>query len=63
MAPEMFQDSGYTHLVDAWSLGCLIYELVCGVPPFTGDTPEEVFASILVRTSNNGDVHVLSSSF
>jgi serine/threonine protein kinase len=47
MAPEMFSAGGYTHLADAWSIGCLIYELVCGVPPFTGDTAEEVFSNIL----------------
>jgi len=46
MAPEVLSNTGYTHAVDYWSVGCLIYEMICGLPPFTGDTPAEVFAAI-----------------
>lgn len=28
MAPEMLQKSGYTHSVDFWALGCVLYELI-----------------------------------
>lgn len=47
MAPEVIASDGYTHAVDYWSVGCLIYEMLCGVPPFNGDTPDEVFANIV----------------
>lgn len=28
--------------VDWWALGVILFEFLCGVPPFTGDTPELV---------------------
>lgn len=35
IAPEMFNEKrGYRQEVDVWSLGCLLYELVVGSPPF-----------------------------
>ncbi|XP_043683692.1 serine/threonine-protein kinase 36 isoform X4 [Vespula pensylvanica] len=34
MAPELIQERPYDHNVDLWSLGCIVYELVVGSPPF-----------------------------
>ncbi|XP_043498981.1 serine/threonine-protein kinase fused isoform X1 [Polistes fuscatus] len=34
MAPELIQERPYDHNVDLWSLGCIVYELVVGWPPF-----------------------------
>ncbi|KAL7294865.1 hypothetical protein TKK_0011790 [Trichogramma kaykai] len=34
MAPELIDELPYDHTVDIWSLGCIVYELVCGAPPF-----------------------------
>eukprot|EP00906_Rhabdomonas_costata_P025024 RCo035864 len=34
MAPELVQEQPYNHTVDLWSLGCILYELIVGVPPF-----------------------------
>ena len=34
---------GYTYKVDHWALGCLIYELLAGEPPFFSDDDEEQF--------------------
>jgi len=37
---------GYSEEVDWWSLGCVFFEAILGVPPFTGDSPEEIFENI-----------------
>ncbi|KAF7992667.1 hypothetical protein HCN44_005011 [Aphidius gifuensis] len=34
MAPELIEECPYDHNADLWSLGCIIYELVAGEPPF-----------------------------
>lgn len=34
MAPELIDERPYDHTADLWSLGCIIYELLVGVPPF-----------------------------
>ncbi|KAI9334701.1 fused serine/threonine kinase-like protein, partial [Obelidium mucronatum] len=34
MAPELIQEEPYTHLVDLWALGIMLFELRTGKPPF-----------------------------
>ncbi|XP_012282365.1 serine/threonine-protein kinase fused isoform X2 [Orussus abietinus] len=34
MAPELIEERPYDHNADLWSLGCIVYELVVGTPPF-----------------------------
>ncbi|KAG5484005.1 hypothetical protein LSCM1_05857 [Leishmania martiniquensis] len=34
MAPELVQERAYDNRVDLWSLGCILYELYYGKPPF-----------------------------
>ncbi|XP_069684130.1 serine/threonine-protein kinase fused isoform X2 [Periplaneta americana] len=34
MAPELIEEKPYDHNADLWSLGCIVYELLVGTPPF-----------------------------
>ncbi|CBH17393.1 protein kinase, putative [Trypanosoma brucei gambiense DAL972] len=34
MAPELVQEQPYNHTADLWSLGCILFELLYGKPPF-----------------------------
>ena len=34
MAPELVKEQPYDHNVDLWSLGCILYEIAVGTPPY-----------------------------
>jgi serine/threonine-protein kinase len=47
MAPEQVRGAkNVDHRVDVWALGVIWYELVAGVPPFSGNGPSAVLAAI-----------------
>jgi len=46
-APEVLCKRGYDYTVDYWSIGVIMYILLCGYPPFFGDDDTEVTQSIL----------------
>jgi len=46
VAPDFFNPDGYGKEVDFWSLGVLIYELLCGCPPFYHNNREVLFQLI-----------------
>ena len=39
IAPEVFGQSGYDETVDWWSVGCILFEMLVGYPPFFSDEP------------------------
>ncbi|XP_044759667.1 cGMP-dependent protein kinase 1-like [Coccinella septempunctata] len=46
-SPEMVLNLGHDRGVDYWSLGVMVYELLCGDLPFSSDDILKVFESIL----------------
>jgi len=46
MAPEIIIEHPYTNSVDWWTLGCFLYELITGNPPFFNENRYLLFKSI-----------------
>lgn len=48
MAPEMVANKGYGKAADYWSLGCIAYEMLNGLPPFSSKQgSKELFRKIM----------------
>ncbi|XP_076622288.1 ribosomal protein S6 kinase beta-1 [Colletes latitarsis] len=47
MAPEILTRSGHGKAVDWWSLGALMFDMLTGMPPFTGDDRRKTIEKIL----------------
>ena len=47
LAPEIWLRQTYGFEVDWWSLGCVLYEMVSGLPPFWGETIKDVYQKVL----------------
>ena len=41
-APEIILEQGYGNAADWWTLGCFIYEMVVGFPPFWSEDPSKL---------------------
>jgi len=47
IAPEVLLNKGHGKPVDWWTLGILIYEMICGQPPFCDEDPMGIYQKIL----------------
>jgi serine/threonine protein kinase len=58
MSPEQVRNAELDATSDIYSLGCVIYEMICGKPPFQADTAVEIFVkhTLITPTSIKQDV-------
>lgn len=54
MAPEQVLGQQVTHLVDVYSFGIMLFEMLCGAKPIMGDTIEKIFNKILYEPLDMG---------
>jgi len=47
VAPEVLTSESYDKSVDMWSVGVIIYILLCGYPPFYADNAPALFKKIM----------------
>jgi serine/threonine protein kinase len=47
LAPELLRQADHGTAVDWWAVGVCLFEFLFGYPPFTGDSPAEIFDKIL----------------
>lgn len=45
-APELIEGKPYDSKVDMWAVGCILYILLSGCPPFWGNDNNELFGRI-----------------
>ncbi|EGR29825.1 hypothetical protein IMG5_148090 [Ichthyophthirius multifiliis] len=47
VAPEIIHGNGYNKAIDYWSLGVILYIMLCGFPPFYSENNDELFEIIV----------------
>ena len=66
MAIDIVKCYAYDKTVDYWSLGCMLFECLCGFSPFSGESTEETYSNLknwrtyFRRPRNNDGTYVFS---
>jgi len=47
VSPEVLQNGHITPAADLWALGCIVYQMISGLPPFRGSNDYVIFKEIL----------------
>lgn len=53
IAPEVLSKKGHSFEVDVWSIGCILYTLLVGKPPFETETLKDTYNRI-----KNNEYHI-----
>ena len=56
MAPEVIKQDLYNQKIDIWGIGLIAHILLCGCPPFDGDTNESIQYAIIYDKPKFGGV-------
>ncbi|ESN90198.1 hypothetical protein HELRODRAFT_120145, partial [Helobdella robusta] len=49
IAPEVLQKVGHSYEADIWAMGCVMYALLCGRPPFETSSLKETYLRIVTN--------------
>ncbi|KAG1872250.1 kinase-like domain-containing protein [Suillus subluteus] len=58
LAPEVIQGPPYSHEVDWWSFGIILYEMLMGIMPFWANNYSNIHSQIVHAKANVCDIHL-----